>query len=77
VSLKVNCEGTINVFEAALALGVAKVVWASSVSVFGGAERGEARIANNAHHAPLRLYGAVKSMNESLGRHYKRQRGHQ
>jgi hypothetical protein len=45
--------------------------------VFGGAERGEARIANNAHHAPLRLYGAVKSMNESLGRHYKRQRGHQ
>jgi nucleoside-diphosphate-sugar epimerase len=74
-TLKVNCEGTINVFEAALALGVTKVVWASSVAVFGGAERGEERIANNAHHAPLGLYGAVKSMNESLGRHYKRQRG--
>ena len=25
-------------------------------------------IANNAHHALLNLYGAVKSMNESLGR---------
>ena len=74
-TLKVNCEGTINVFEAALALGVTKVVWASSVAVFGGAERSEERIANNAHHAPLGLYGAVKSMNESLGRHYKRQRG--
>jgi nucleoside-diphosphate-sugar epimerase len=74
-TLKVNCEGTINVFEAALALGVTKVVWASSVAVFGGAGRGDEFIANNAHHAPLGLYGAVKSMNESLGRHYKRQRG--
>ncbi len=74
-TLKVNCEGTINVFEAALALGVTKVVWASSVAVFGGPGRGDERIANNAHHAPLGLYGAVKSMNESLGRHYKRQRG--
>jgi UDP-glucose 4-epimerase len=74
-TVKVNCEGTINVFEAALALGVTKVVWASSVAVFGGPERGEERIANNAHHAPLGLYGAAKSMNESLGRHYKRQRG--
>ena len=73
-TLKVNCEGLINVFEAALALGVSKVVWASSVAVFGGAERSEERLANNAHHAPLGLYGAVKSMNESLGRHYKRQR---
>jgi nucleoside-diphosphate-sugar epimerase len=74
-TLKVNCEGTINVFEAALALGVTKVVWASSVAVFGGSERDEESIANNAHHAPLGLYGAVKSMNESLARHYKRQRG--
>ncbi|MBM3224947.1 MAG: NAD(P)-dependent oxidoreductase [Candidatus Tectomicrobia bacterium] len=74
-TLKVNCEGTINVFEAALALGVTKVVWASSVAVFGGAERGEEHLANDAHHAPLGLYGSVKSMNESLGRHYKRQRG--
>ena len=55
--------------------GVTKVVWASSVAVFGGAGRGDELIANNAHHAPLGLYGAVKSMNESLGRHYKRQRG--
>src|SRR5262245_37367516 len=74
-TLRVNCEGLINVFEAALALGVTKVVWASSVAVFGGSERDEERIANNAHHAPLGLYGAVKSMNESLARHYKRQRG--
>jgi UDP-glucose 4-epimerase len=74
-TIKVNCEGTVNVFEAALALGVTKVVWASSVAVFGTAGRGGERIANEAYHAPLGLYGAVKSMNEQLGVHYQRRRG--
>lgn len=74
-TLKVNCEGTINVFEAALALGIQKVVWASSVAVFGSEARQEERIENNAYHAPTGLYGAVKAMNERLGMHYKRQRG--
>jgi nucleoside-diphosphate-sugar epimerase len=38
-TLRVNCEGTLNVFEAALAAGVGKVVWASSSAVFGSAAR--------------------------------------
>lgn len=70
-TLKVNCEGTINMFEASLALGVSKVVWASSIAVFGASERGEACIDNDARHAPTGMYGAVKSMNERLGMHYK------
>ena len=74
-TLKVNCEGTINVFEAALALGVSKVVWASSVAVFGISGDREGFIENNAHHEPTGLYGAVKSFNESLGMHYKNSRG--
>jgi UDP-glucose 4-epimerase len=74
-TIRVNCEGTINVFEAAMALGVSKVVWASSVAVYGTAERRGERIANDAHHAPLGLYGAVKSLNERLGVHYQRRRG--
>jgi nucleoside-diphosphate-sugar epimerase len=74
-AIRVNCEGTVHVFEAALALGVTKVVWASSVAVFGTAGRGGERLANDAHHAPLGLYGAVKSMNEQLGVHYQRRRG--
>lgn len=74
-TIKVNCEGTVHVFEAALALGVTKVVWASSVAVFGSAGRGDERIANDAMHAPLGLYGAVKSMNEQLGAHYQKRRG--
>jgi len=74
-TIRVNCEGTINVFEAALALDVTKVVWASSVAVYGTAERRGERIANDAYHAPLGLYGAVKSLNERLGVHYQRRRG--
>ena len=74
-TLKVNCEGTVNVFEAALALGVNKVVWASSVAVFGISGEREGFIENNAHHEPTGLYGAVKSFNESLGMHYKKRRG--
>ena len=74
-TLKVNCEGTVNVFEAALALGVVKVVWASSVAVFGISGDREGFIENNAHHEPTGLYGAVKSFNESLGMHYKNRRG--
>jgi len=73
-TLKVNCEGTINIFEAALACGVSKVVWASSVAVFGAAERGPGLIDNDAPQTPTGLYGAVKAMNECLGTHYKRHR---
>jgi UDP-glucose 4-epimerase len=75
-ALKVNCEGTINIFEAALVCNVQKVVWASSIAVFGPPRRrppGE--IANDAYHQPNDLYGACKAMNEQIGRHYRRRRG--
>lgn len=75
-TLRVNCEGTINIFEAALTFNVEKVVWASSVAVFGAPNRrppGE--IANDAFHQPDGLYGACKAMNEQLGHHYRRRRG--
>ena len=75
-ALKVNCEGTINIFEAALAFHVQKVVWASSIAVFGPPSRRPAgEIANSAFHQPNDLYGACKAMNEQLGRHYRRRRG--
>lgn len=73
-TLKVNCEGTINIFEAAAACDVGKVVWASSVAVFGAEAREDGYIANEAYHAPTGLYGAVKTMNEQLGLHYKNRR---
>jgi nucleoside-diphosphate-sugar epimerase len=75
-SLKVNCEGTVNLFEAALTFNASKVVWASSIAVFGPSRRrppGE--VANADYHHPNDLYGACKSLNEQLGLHYRRQRG--
>ena len=78
-ALKVNCEGTLNIFEAALAHGVKKVVWASSIAVFGPSGRrpdgADAEVANGALHHPNGLYGACKSMNEQLARHYRKRRG--
>jgi nucleoside-diphosphate-sugar epimerase len=74
-ALKVNCEGTLNVFEAAVTLGVAKVAWASTAGVFGTIKQAGGPIANDAGHAPFNLYGATKSLNESLGVHYEQRRG--
>lgn len=78
-ALKVNCEGTLNIFEAALAVGAKKVVWASSIAVFGPSGRrpegSDAEVANGALHHPNGLYGACKSMNEQLARHYRKYRG--
>jgi nucleoside-diphosphate-sugar epimerase len=73
-AIKVNCEGTVNVFETALAVGASKVVWASSIAVFGWIASGGARIANDAPHAPAGVYGATKSFCERIGAHYRRRR---
>jgi nucleoside-diphosphate-sugar epimerase len=73
LSLKINCEGTLNVFEAALDRGVERVVWASSVGVFGiASKRPPGAMANEALHQPTDLYGACKSLNERFSKHYRR-----
>lgn len=68
---KVNCEGTGNVFETARILGLKRVVWASSIAVFGPAEKyPQEYIPNDAPHHPVSLYGACKSFNENQAVHY-------
>lgn len=67
----VNCVGTGNIFETARILGLKKVVWASSISVFGPPEKySQEYIANDAPHYPVNLYGACKSFNENQAAHY-------
>lgn len=61
--------GTFNVFEAAAATGVRKVVYASSASVYGGADR----FPTDETHHPYNnrtLYGAAKVMNEGIARSF-------
>ena len=70
-ALKTVCEGTINMFEAARIFNIKRVVWASSVAVFGSPEDyNYQQIQNDAPHYPKFIYGACKSMNERYATHY-------
>ena len=73
LALKVNCQGTNHVFEGAALLRLPKVVWASSVAVFGPLSQGPGGIVpNDAVHDPRTVYGACKSYNERMALHYVR-----
>jgi len=71
LGVRANLEGTAGVFEAARFLGIKRVVWASSGSVFGpGTMYEQEYIPNDAPHYPQNLYGGAKSFNELLAAHY-------
>lgn len=71
LALRVNCEGTVNIFETARILGLKKLVWASSGAVFGPPEKyHQGYLPNDAPHYPGSLYGACKSFNEKAAELY-------
>ena len=68
---KVNNIGMVNVLECARLFTIKKLVWASSVVVFGPPQMySQEYLANDAPHAPIHLYGACKSHCEFLANHY-------
>jgi len=71
LAVKVNCEGTANILEACRIADIKRLVWASSIAVFGPPVLyGDKPVANNAPHHPVSVYGACKSLNEYLATHY-------
>ncbi|MEM2881764.1 MAG: NAD(P)-dependent oxidoreductase [Candidatus Bathyarchaeia archaeon] len=75
-AVRVNCEGTNNVFDAALLAGVERVVWASSVSVYGKASYYGGRAVNEDDPPkPFNVYGACKVLNEFMGHYYYERKG--
>ena len=64
---KVNVIGTLNVFEAARAAGIPRVVYASSAAVFGLADEA---VDESVAPAPLTHYGVFKQTNEGNARVY-------
>jgi nucleoside-diphosphate-sugar epimerase len=59
------------ILEACRVARVRKVVWASSVGVFGRVhDYARLPIPNDARHQPVTLYGAAKSFLEHLSSHY-------
>lgn len=67
---RVNVLGTIHVFEAALAAGVDRVVYASSAAVFGPEADDGAAIDETAACEPVTHYGVYKRANEGTARVY-------
>lgn len=71
LALRVNVEGQLTLLEAARLFDLRKIVWASSVVVFGGrASHPEPVLPNDAPHHPVSIYGATKSFDEFLTDHY-------
>jgi UDP-glucose 4-epimerase len=63
------CGGTAVMFAAAHEAGLRRVVWASSVAVFGAkGDYPPGPLANDACHRPPSLYGSCKSLCENLSR---------
>lgn len=74
---QVNVDGSLNVLEAARASGVSRVVYGSSISVYGsqpgsGRRRG---VSETTPAAPEDLYGATKRYVEILGEAYRQRFG--
>lgn len=67
--IDVLVNGAFNVFEAAVAARVRKVVYASSASVYGAAEEFPTDERHHPYHNRT-LYGAAKLMNEGIARHF-------
>jgi UDP-glucose 4-epimerase len=74
LAVDVLVNGTFNVVEAAVAAGVAKLVYASSASVYGLAEEFPTSERHH-HHNNDTLYGAAKSFNEGLVRSFRAMTG--
>jgi nucleoside-diphosphate-sugar epimerase len=70
-AIKINCEGTSNIFEVARITDVKRVVWASSIAVYGPAEYyGNRPVNEDAPTKPMNVYGACKVLNEFMGEYY-------
>jgi UDP-glucuronate 4-epimerase len=73
---RVNVVGTVNVFEAARLAGLQRVVYASSVAVYGlSDEYPEGKVDDAAPLHPLTLYGVYKQANEGTARIYSLDHG--
>jgi nucleoside-diphosphate-sugar epimerase len=73
---RVNVEGTINVFEAAKAAGIKKVVYSSSTAVYGNiADYPGGEFSHSSPLIPRSFYGVYKQDNEWAARVYYEESG--
>jgi nucleoside-diphosphate-sugar epimerase len=70
LGVRVNVDGFNHVLEVARVIVARRVVWASSIAVYGPQSRYDGEPDEDAPHWPTTVYGACKSMNEYMARHY-------
>jgi nucleoside-diphosphate-sugar epimerase len=70
LGVRVNVDGFNHVLETARLVEARRVVWASSIAIYGPQARYEGEPDEDAPHWPTTVYGACKSMNEFMARHY-------
>jgi UDP-glucose 4-epimerase len=70
-AVKVNTLGMCNVFEAARLMGIQRVVYSSSVAVYGAqSEYGDREVTEDDHLHPANAYGLTKQLAEILAERY-------
>lgn len=73
LGLSVNVGGTNNIFEAARHSGITRVVYPTSMSVYGDqSEYGDDAVDETSLRSPYSLYGYAKLMNEEVAKAYTR-----
>ena len=72
-TLKVNIDGTVNVFKNALDAGVEKIVYSSSSEVYGEAR--EIPLKEDSPKAPVSVYGVSKLTAEMYAQGFMREHG--
>jgi nucleoside-diphosphate-sugar epimerase len=72
-TVKINCDGTINILEAARKKGMRRVVLTSSVAVFGPPDRyGDEPVPNDGPLYPTTIYAASKAFCEASAQYYRK-----
>jgi nucleoside-diphosphate-sugar epimerase len=73
LAIKVNTLGMCNVFEAARIMGLSRIVYASSVAVFGPqSEYGDRAVNEDDQLHPVTGYGITKHLNEVIAAQYEK-----
>ncbi|HZZ93238.1 MAG TPA: NAD(P)-dependent oxidoreductase [Usitatibacter sp.] len=70
---RVNVDGTLNVLEACRDIGIQRVVFGSSIAVYG--ERSDVMRETDEAAADANLYGITKQLAESLGERFRLRHG--
>jgi nucleoside-diphosphate-sugar epimerase len=73
-AIGVNALGTVDVLEAARSAGVKRVIFASSIAVYG-LDLPDAPVDDRCLQRPTSMYGICKSFSEQLGLYYHRRYG--